>query len=453
MSEALEKWSKKFMNKVIPKVVKYILLIQDEFEKEMKSLGVSKTVSSRIAPVQGDTIHMANLAVYASTYTNGVARIHTEILKADVLKDWYSIYPEKFQNKTNGITQRRWLLLCNRELSDLITNLLGNSKWITNLSELKKLEQFVDNENVINDFMKLKYEKRCQLAKYINHQDGVSIDPNTIFDVQVKRLHEYKRQLLNILAILHLYFKIKDGDIKDFTPTTFIFGAKAAPGYDRAKKIIKLINSVASLIEKDDVVSKYIKVVFVQNYNVSYAEKIMAAADVSEQISTAGTEASGTGNMKFMLNGAVTLGTFDGANVEIVEEAGRENNYIFGNTVEQIKELSEDYDPVKIYNSDKDIKRVLDALDNGLLDVRKTGVFKELKDSILKGASWHDPDQYYLLADFKDYVDAKLKVNKDYKDRLAFAKKCWINIANAGKFSSDRTIADYAENLWHIEEV
>ena len=345
------------------------------------------------------------------------------------------------------------MLLCNRELSDLITNLLGNSKWITNLSELKKLEQFVNNENVINDFMKLKYEKRCQLAKYINQQDGVSIDPNTIFDVQVKRLHEYKRQLLNILAILHLYFKIKDGDIKDFTPTTFIFGAKAAPGYDRAKKIIKLINSVASLIEKDGVVSKYIKVVFVQNYNVSYAEKIMAAADVSEQISTAGTEASGTGNMIFMLNGAVTLGTFDGANVEIVEEAGRENNYIFGNTVEQIKELSEDYDPVKIYNSDKDIKRVLDALDNGLLDVRKTGVFKELKDSILKGASWHDPDQYYLLADFKDYVDAKLKVNKDYKDRLAFAKKCWINIANAGKFSSDRTIADYAENLWHIKEV
>lgn len=453
MSEALEKWSKKFMNKVIPKVVKYILLIQDEFEKEMESLGVSKTVYSKIAPVQGDTIHMANLAVYASTYTNGVARIHTDILKNDVLKDWYSIYPEKFQNKTNGITQRRWLLLCNRELSDLITNLLGNSKWITNLSELKKLEQFVNNENVINDFMKLKYEKRCQLAKYINQQDGVLIDPNTIFDVQVKRLHEYKRQLLNILAILYLYFKIKDGDIKDFTPTTFIFGAKAAPGYDRAKKIIKLINSVASLIEKDNVVGKYIKVVFVQNYNVSYAEKIMAAADVSEQISTAGTEASGTGNMKFMLNGAVTLGTFDGANVEIVEEAGRENNYIFGNTVEQIKELSEDYDPVKIYNSDKDIKRVLDALDNGLLDVRKTGVFKELKDSILKGASWHDPDQYYLLADFKDYVDAKLKVNKDYKDRLAFAKKCWINIANAGKFSSDRTIADYAENLWHIKEV
>lgn len=453
MAEALEKWSKKFMKKVIPKVVKYILLIQNEFEKEMKYLGVSKTVSSKIAILQGDTIHMANLAVYASTYTNGVARIHTEILKNDVLKEWYSLYPEKFQNKTNGITQRRWLLLCNRELSDLITRLLGSNKWITNLSELKKLEQFVSDENVINDFMKLKYEKRCQLSKYINNQDGILIDPDTIFDVQVKRLHEYKRQLLNILAILHLYFKIKDGKIADFMPTTFIFGAKAAPGYDRAKGIIKLINSVANLIEKDNVVNKYIKVVFVQNYNVSYAEKIMAAADVSEQISTAGTEASGTGNMKFMLNGAVTLGTFDGANVEIAEEAGRENNYIFGNTVEQIKELSEDYDPVKIYNNDKDIKRVLDALDNGLLDDGKTGIFKELKGSILKGASWHDPDQYYLLADFKDYVDAKLKVNKDYKDRVKFAQKCWMNIANAGKFSSDRTIADYAENLWHIKEV
>ncbi len=453
MSEALEKWSKKFMKKVIPTVVKYILLIQDEFKKEMKSLGVSKAIVSKISILQGDTIHMANLAVYASTYTNGVARIHTDILKDDVLKEWYSIYPEKFQNKTNGITQRRWLLLCNRELSDLITRLLGSDKWITNLSELKKLEKFVSDESVINDFMKLKYEKRCQLAKYINSQDGVSIDPDTIFDVQVKRLHEYKRQLLNILAILHLYFKIKDGKIKDFTPTTFIFGAKAAPGYDRAKGIIKLINTVADLIEKDKLVSKYIKVVFVQNYNVSYAEKIMAAADVSEQISTAGTEASGTGNMKFMLNGAVTLGTFDGANVEIVEEAGRENNYIFGNTVEQIKELSEDYDPVKIYNNDEDIKRVLDALDNGLLDDDKTGVFKELKNSILKGASWHDPDQYYLLADFKDYVYAKLKVNQDYKNRVEFAKKCWINIANAGKFSSDRTIADYAENLWHIKEV
>lgn len=453
MAEALEKWSKKLMSSVIPKVLKYILLIQKEFENEMKTLGISKNIIDNIAIVQGGTIHMANFAVYASSYTNGVAKIHTDILKNDVLKDWYSIYPERFQNKTNGITQRRWLLLCNRELSSLITRLLGNENWAKNLSELKNLEKFVNDDNVIKEFIDIKFKKRKQLAEFIQHHDGISIDPNTIYDVQVKRLHEYKRQLLNILAILHIYFKIKDGEIKDFNPTTFIFGAKAAPGYDRAKGIIKLINTVAKLIEKDAVVSKFIKVVFVENYNVSYAEKIMAAADVSEQISTAGTEASGTGNMKFMLNGAVTLGTFDGANIEIVEEAGRENNYIFGNTVEQIVKLAPKYDPMKIYKGDKDIKRVLDSLDNGLLDDGGTGIFSELKESILEGASWHNPDQYYLLADFKDYVRAKLEVNRDYCDLKEFAKKCWMNIANAGKFSSDRTIADYAENIWHIKKV
>ena len=454
MAEALEKWPKSFMKKVIPNVFKYILLIQDKFEKEMKFLGVSKKICSEISPIQGDYVHMANLAVYSCAYTNGVAKIHTDILKNDLFKDWYSIYPQKFQNKTNGITQRRWLLLCNRELADLISRLLKSDAWITNLSELKKLEQFVDNESVIEEFMELKFKKRCQLAEYINKQEGIPIDPNTIFDVQIKRLHEYKRQFLNILAILHLYFKIKNNELRDFTPTTFIFGAKAAPGYYRAKAVIKLINSVADLIEKDPIVRKYIKVVFVQNYNVSYAEKIIAAADVSEQISTAGTEASGTGNMKFMLNGAVTLGTFDGANVEIVEEAGLENNYIFGNVVEQIRDISLKYDPVEIYKTDKNIKRVLDALDSGLLDGGKcVDMFKELKDSILKGASWHRPDQYYLLADFNDYIRAKLKVNQEYKNKIDFAKKCWMNIANAGKFSSDRTIKDYAKNIWHITKI
>lgn len=454
MSEALEKWPKSFIKKIIPNVFEYIQLIQDKFEKEMKLLGVSKKTCSEISPIQGDYVHMANLAVYSCAYTNGVAKIHTDILKNDLFKDWYSIYPQKFQNKTNGITQRRWLLLCNRELADLISRLLKSDAWIRNLSELKKLEQFVDDESVIKEFMELKFKKRCQLAEYINQQEGISIDPNTIFDVQIKRLHEYKRQFLNILAILHLYFKIKNHELLDFMPTTFIFGAKAAPGYYRAKAVIKLINSVADLIEKDPIVRKYIKVVFVQNYNVSYAEKIIAAADVSEQISTAGTEASGTGNMKFMLNGAVTLGTFDGANVEIVEEAGLENNYIFGNFVEQIRDISLKYDPVEIYKTDKNIKRVLDALDSGLLDHGKSvEMFKELKDSILKGASWHRPDQYYLLADFNDYIRAKLKVNKEYKNRIDFAKKCWMNIANAGKFSSDRTIKDYAENIWHITKI
>ncbi len=454
MAEALEKWPKSFIKKIIPNVFEYILLIQDKFEKEMKILGVSKKTCSEISPIQGDYVHMANLAVYSCSYTNGVAKIHTDILKNDLFKDWYSIYPQKFQNKTNGITQRRWLLLCNRELADLISRLLKSDVWITNLSELKKLERFVDDQAVIEEFMKLKFKKRCQLAEYINKQEGISIDPRTIFDVQIKRLHEYKRQFLNILAILHLYFKIKNHELQDFAPTTFIFGAKAAPGYYRAKSVIKLINSVADLIEKDPIVRKYIKVVFVQNYNVSYAEKIIAAADVSEQISTAGTEASGTGNMKFMLNGAVTLGTFDGANIEIVEEAGLENNYIFGNVVEQIQDISLKYDPVEIYQTDKNIKRVLDALDSGLLDHGKSvDMFKELKDSILKGASWHRPDQYYLLADFNDYIRAKLKVNQEYKNKIDFAKKCWMNIANAGKFSSDRTIKDYAENIWHITKI
>ena len=454
MAEALEKWPKSFIKKIIPNVFEYILLIQDKFEKEMKLLGVSKKTCSEISPIQGDYVHMANLAVYSCSYTNGVAKIHTDILKNDLFKDWYSIYPQKFQNKTNGITQRRWLLLCNHELADLISRLLKSDVWITNLSELKKLERFVDDQAVIEEFMKLKFKKRCQLAEYINKQEGISIDPRTIFDVQIKRLHEYKRQFLNILAILHLYFKIKNHELQDFAPTTFIFGAKAAPGYYRAKSVIKLINSVADLIEKDPIVRKYIKVVFVQNYNVSYAEKIIAAADVSEQISTAGTEASGTGNMKFMLNGAVTLGTFDGANIEIVEEAGLENNYIFGNVVEQIQDISLKYDPVEIYQTDKNIKRVLDALDSGLLDHGKSvDMFKELKDSILKGASWHRPDQYYLLADFNDYIRAKLKVNQEYKNKIDFAKKCWMNIANAGKFSSDRTIKDYAENIWHITKI
>ena len=454
MAEALEKWPKQFMEKIIPKVFKYILLIQDKFESEMKFLGISKTTYSKIAPIQGDTVHMAHVAVYSCAYTNGVAQIHTDILKNDLFKQWYSIYPRKFQNKTNGITQRRWLLLCNRELSNLISQLLKSDAWITNLSELKKLEQFVNNEEIIEKFIKLKFKKRCQLAEYINKHDGISIDPNTIFDVQIKRLHEYKRQFLNILAILYLYFKIKDNELKNFTPTTFIFGAKAAPGYDRAKGIIKLINSVADLIEKDPLASKYIKVVFVQNYNVSYAEKIIPATDVSEQISTAGTEASGTGNMKFMLNGAVTLGTFDGANIEIVEQAGLENNYIFGNTVEKIRDIASKYDPSKIYETDKDIRRVLDSLDNTLLDGgRSANIFKELKDSILKGASWHKPDQYYLLADFNDYIRAKLQVNQEYQNKIDFAKKCWMNIANAGKFSSDRTIKDYASNIWHITKI
>lgn len=454
MAEALEKWGKWLMEATIPRVFEIIRMIDEKLAQELNERGVpgDKAYSMRI--LQHDTVHMAYLAIFASRYVNGVARLHTEILKTDALKDWYQLYPERFQNKTNGITQRRWLALCNPELSGLITELLGSKDWVTDLSQLKKLEKFADDEAVLKRFMEIKQLKREHLARYIKKQERVLIDPDSIYDVQIKRLHEYKRQFLNILAVLELYFEIAEGSLKDFTPTTFIFGAKAAPGYRRAKGIIKLINEVARLIDNDDRVRGKLKVIFVSNYNVSYAEKIVAAANVSEQISTAGTEASGTGNMKLMLNGAVTLGTYDGANVEIVEEAGRENNYIFGATVEEVAQAAQQgYNPKGIYDSDHRVKRVLDALVNGTLNDGGTGMFRELHDSILYGASWHKPDQYYLLLDFARYLEAKKQINRDYNDSKAFARKCWINICNAGKFSSDRTIAEYAQEIWHINKI
>ena len=454
MAEALEKWGKWLMEATIPRVFEIIRMIDEKLAQELNERGVpgDKAYSMRI--LQHDTVHMAYLAIFASRYVNGVARLHTEILKTDALKDWYQLYPERFQNKTNGITQRRWLALCNPELSGLITELLGSKDWVTDLSQLKTLEKFADDEAVLKRFMEIKQLKREHLARYIKKQERVLIDPDSIYDVQIKRLHEYKRQFLNILAVLELYFEIAEGSLKDFTPTTFIFGAKAAPGYRRAKGIIKLINEVARLIDNDDRVRGKLKVIFVSNYNVSYAEKIVAAANVSEQISTAGTEASGTGNMKLMLNGAVTLGTYDGANVEIVEEAGRENNYIFGATVEEVAQAAQQgYNPKGIYDSDHRVKRVLDALVNGTLNDGGTGMFRELHDSILYGASWHKPDQYYLLLDFARYLEAKKQINRDYNDSKVFARKCWINICNAGKFSSDRTIAEYAQEIWHINKI
>ncbi len=450
MQEALEKWDLKLIRATIPQVVDIIKQLDKMLKNELKIANVDKEKSKTMQIIQDKRVHMAYLAIFCSKYVNGVARIHTDILKTDVLKDWYELYPEKFQNKTNGITQRRWLLLCNRELSALITELLGSTEWVTNLDKLKELEKYADDENTLNRFITIKEEKKKQLVDYIKVHDGVEIDENSIFDIQIKRLHEYKRQLLNTLAILELYFEIKEGTLKDFTPTTFIFGAKSAPGYARAKGIIKLINEIAKLIENDKEVSKYIKVVFVKNYNVSYAEKLVAAADVSEQISTAGTEASGTGNMKLMLNGAVTLGTFDGANIEIVEEAGEENNYIFGARVEDIEEIKDTYSSKELYENDEKIKRVLDSLVDGTLKDGKTKIFKELYDSILKGASWHKPDHYYLLLDFNNYLETKKKVNADYKNKKEFYKKCWLNMCNAGKFSSDRTIKEYASEIWHL---
>ncbi len=448
MSEALEKWNTGLFKSVIPKIFKYILLIQKALLKELNAFGKDSWQAHQpYLIIEGDTIHMARLAVCASHSTNGVAALHTDILKKDVLKDWYEIYPERFNNKTNGITQRRWLAIANMELSGFITDKIGSS-WITDLERLCDLEKYGNDKTVIKQFNDIKRIKKIQLAEYIFKHEGIKINPDFIYDIQVKRLHEYKRQLLNAFSILDIYFGLKDGRIQEFNPTVFIFGAKSAPGYFRAKGIIKFINEIAKCIDEDEGVKDKLKVVFVQNYNVSYAEKLTPAADISEQISTAGTEASGTGNMKFMLNGAVTLGTYDGANVEIVEQAGIENNYIFGARVEDIKDIESSYNPREIYEQNPRVKRVLDTLIDGTFDDADTGMFKELYHAILDGASWHKGDHYYLLLDFIPYCEAKLTANRDYSDMYSFRRKCLLNTANAGKFSSDRSIKEYFDDIW-----
>ena len=389
---------------------------------------------------------MANLSVYVSTAVNGVARIHSEILKNDLFKDWYKFYPERFQNKTNGITPRRWLGLCNPELCGLIESKVGTG-FLTDLDKLEGLKNDLD-EMTIKQFNAIKLEKKRQLCAVIEEHEGVKLDPSFVFDVQVKRLHEYKRQLMNALSIMDIYFGLKDGSIQDFTPTAFIFGAKAAPGYVRAKAIIRYINRVAELVNNDPAVADKMKVVFVQNYNCSYAEHIIPAADISEQISPAGTEASGTGNMKLMLNGAVTLGTMDGANVEIVERAGLENNYIFGASVEEINDIRESYCARDVYNSNPRIHRAVDTLVNGT--VPTDSELRELYTSLLDGASWHRPDHYFVLKDLPSYQQARLQANRDYRDRVEFGRKCLMNVASAGYFSSDRTIRQYAKEIWKL---
>lgn len=444
MAEALEKWDLNLIDDLCPDIARIIINIDKKQAKELSS------ENSDIQIIQNGTVHMANLACFVCKYINGVANLHTEILKSDTLNSWYKLTPNKFQNKTNGITQRRFLRLCNPKLSELITDLLGSEEWITDLSKLKKLEKFADNKDVLDRFMDIKKENKKTLSNYILKLDNDSFSPDFIVDSQIKRLHEYKRQFLNILVILELYFELEEKSLTDFTPTVFIFGAKSAPGYERAKGIIKLINEVKRLVEANEYVSRFIKIIFVSDYSVSYAEKIIPATDISKQISTAGTEASGTGNMKFMLNGSVTLGTFDGANIEIVQNAGEENNYIFGARVEDIEKIKSTYDPKKIYNSDQKIKRCLDALVNGTLSDNNTGIFKELYTSILDGASWHKADNYYLLLDFEPMLQTQLKANNDYKDKYAFSHKCFLNMCNAGFFSSDRTILDYAQNIWDI---
>ena len=452
MQEALEKWRTDLVEELLPRIYAIIIQINEALIADMYAADVPKDKIDRIKIIKGSLIHMADMACYASSHINGVAEIHTQILKDTVLADWFSLYPERFRNETNGITQRRWIALCNKELSALITELIGDNSWINDLDKLKELAKYADDENVLRRFIDIKQGKKKQLADFIKCHDDIGTDPDFVFDIQIKRLHEYKRQLLNAFSILWIYYGIKDGSIKNFTPTAFIFGAKSAPGYRRAKAIIKFINEVGRIVSSDPDTRDLIKVIFVQNYNVSYAEKLVAAADISEQISTAGTEASGTGNMKLMLNGAVTLGTYDGANIEIVQEAGEDNNYIFGARVEDLERIVPGYDSRKIFADDPMIRKVVSALIDGSVSDGGSGDFRELYTALLDGASWHAPDHYYLLGDMRSYVETKLRCISDYSaDRLAFARKQWLNMCNAGKFSSDRTIADYAENIWNIK--
>ena len=446
MAEALEKWDVSLFKSVLPEIFDIIYQINAKLCGELMA---HKLDCGKMAIIQGKMIHMANLAVYCSHYVNGVAALHTEILKNDVLKDWYGLYPERFQNKTNGITQRRWLGLCNPELCDFLDARIGKG-YLLDLDKLSALKEHVSDEDV-TIFNEIKRQKKEQLSKYIKKHEGVTLPPDFIFDVQVKRMHEYKRQLLNAFGILDTYFGIKDGRIKDFTPTAYIFGAKAAPGYIRAKAIIKYINELAKLVNNDPDVNDKMRVVFVQNYNCSYAEHIIPAADVSEQISPAGTEASGTGNMKLMLNGAVTLGTYDGANVEIVEQAGAENNYIFGESVQALNELRPKYAPKTIYDYEPRVRRVVDSLIDGTLSDDNSGAFADLHRALLFGSDWQKPDYYFVLHELLVYCDRRADVNCEYKDRIAFGRKCMINIASSGKFSSDRTIKQYAQDIWHIE--
>ena len=446
MQEALEKWDLKLLASVAPEIVSVIRLIDRHFRNEMAAR--HQEVLPTRCVIEGNRVHMAQLAVYATHTTNGVAALHSEILKRELFADWYAIWPERFQNKTNGITQRRWLGLCNPEFSALLKR-WGAESFMTELDDLGKLKSAV-NERMVSEFRAVKRIKKEQLVSAIARSTGIELSADMLFDVQIKRLHEYKRQLMNAFSIMAIYFQLKDGTLKDFTPTAFIFGAKAAAGYARAKAIIRYINQIADLVNGDPQTNQLLRVVFVPNYNCSWAEKIIPAADVSEQISPAGTEASGTGNMKLMLNGAVTLGTFDGANIEIVEEAGRENNYIFGSTVEELASIKADYNPRKIYQNGGLIARVLDTLVDGTFEDPDGGL-RELYTSILAGATWHKPDHYFILQDFPSYLEAKLRANRDYAaEPEAFAKKCLVNALSAGKFSSDRTILEYARDIWRV---
>ena len=454
MSEALEKWPIELFSRLLPRVYQIIEEINRRFilEIQAKYPGNYEKIK-KMAIIYDGQVKMAHLAIAAGYSVNGVARLHTEILKNQELKDFYEMMPEKFNNKTNGITQRRFLLHANPLLADWITEHIGPD-WITDLPQLKKLAVYADDEKALQEFMNIKFKNKERLAKYILEHNGVEVDPHSIFDVQVKRLHEYKRQLLNILHVIYLYNQIKMHPEMEFYPRTFIFGAKASAGYATAKKIIKLINSVADVVNNDASINGKIKVVFIENYRVSNAEWIFAAADVSEQISTASKEASGTGNMKFMLNGAPTLGTMDGANVEIVEEVGAENAFIFGLSSDEVinYENNGGYDPNVIYNTDVEIRQVLMQLINGTFS-SDTELFRDLYDSLLNTKNTDRADRYFILADFRSYADAQKRVEAAYRDEKGWAKKALLNTACSGKFTSDRTIQEYVDDIWHLDKV
>ncbi len=451
MAEALEKWDISIFRFLFPRIFEIVEGINNQFRAQMYEAGLYSELIDKMSPLADGKVQMAWMAIYGSHSVNGVAALHTDILKNETLKDWYQIYPEKFSNKTNGVTPRRWLRTCNPELGELFTELLGSDKWVTKLDELKKLEKYKDDEAVMKKFLAIKRNNKEKLAAFLKKSQGIELDPDSIFDIQIKRLHEYKRQLLNALYALNLYDRLKENPKLDMPPVTIIFGAKAAPGYFRAKATIKFINEIAKLIDSDPAMKGRLKVVFIENYNVSNGEKMFPAADVSEQISTAGLEASGTGNMKFMMNGAVTLGTMDGANVEICESVGNDNIYIFGCRAGDMAATKAYYNPTWQYENIPGIKKALDRLVDGSFDDQGTGMFRDLYNGILYGTNWQPGDPYYVLGDFDDYRKTRDRLYTDYKDEMKWAKMCWINICNSGKFSSDRTISEYAEEIWKIK--
>lgn len=450
LAEALESWEVSIFQKLFWRIWELVEEIDRRFREDMATRGLDQGRIDYMAPVSNGQVHMAWIACYAAYSINGVAALHTEIIKADTLSEWHELWPEKFNNKTNGVTPRRWLKMCNPRLAKLLTKQSGSDEWVTDLTKLAELAELAENEKVLRKLMEIKHKNKVDFAQWVKEHQGAEIDPDSIFDVQIKRLHEYKRQLMNALYILDLYFRIKE-DGESVPKRTFIFGAKAAPGYVRAKEIIKLINTIAELVNNDEDTRDIIRVVFVENYNVSPAEHIIPAADVSEQISVAGKEASGTSNMKFMMNGALTLGTMDGANVEIVEAVGEDNAYIFGARNEEIPSLRESYNPGELYNTVRGLKRVLDALNNGTLGHENSGMFGDLRSSLLDGQGVHAQDIYYVLGDFESYREARDRMANDYVAApLDWAKKAWLNICLSGRFSSDRTIADYANEVWKL---